>query len=231
VLGRGGDTSFLDLETIENLKVLSGLAVAEMKLEAAKTSIEKCSMKAMVSGVFKSSGYEVGDFIPGDELFGQITDTGSFLVGVSLPEFSLKHARQSVNVRINPIVYPGDWIKARVMDEEFSFGKDGLVGIKIRITKSPIELREGMRAWVFIRYPDGYGYIIPKMAIPYRQGQAMCALIRNNMVVWIPVDIISEHSSDFLVIGPFKENDSILVEGHLFLANSATIIANPYDPK
>jgi RND family efflux transporter MFP subunit len=224
LLGQGGDSSRLTGKVIESLSLRAGVISARHKLEKARYNLDQCYMTAPFSGMVEYESFETGTWITAGEVIGSLKDIHELEVEFLMPVDDVPAPGENVFITITPC--SGVFWQHTVDDLTVFHDKteQNLVVVKIPV-RGNVQANYwiGRQVNVSIHIYTGYGILIPKTAVVRLYNDDFVLLARAGRVFWQVIDIRQENDELYLIEAEIMEGDTVLTEGHQFLAHEAEI--------
>jgi multidrug efflux pump subunit AcrA (membrane-fusion protein) len=192
-------------KAIENIRVTSGLATAEIGYREAKMEFENTFIKATVSGIVSDLDVKQGGTVTVGQVLCRLHDSNSLVVVSHVLEadaFILKGIVSEVNPRV---------------DE-----KSNLVKVVTKLQKNK-DLLPGMSVQITFIIPYNKNIIVPKEAVVIRSGKHVVFTAERGLAKWNYVTVGRENGKEIEIIEGLKENQAVIITNNLQLAHDAPV--------
>lgn len=219
---RGKRDSVSSKMVIENIRLGSGLAAAELAHREALLDYESTRLKAPQNGVLTDWRVQAGTFVTAGQALGRIFSPDRFSITCMLLEQdALRLTAQSVaELRVagidQPIVANRPEVNPRVDV------KTNLVEVTFTVAGAT-KLLPGLSAQMTIRVPGQPALVVPKEAVVFRSGKPVVFSFENGLAKWNYVKTGSENGKEIEITEGLKENMMVITTNNLQLAHDAPV--------
>jgi RND family efflux transporter MFP subunit len=220
--GSAGDTARYK-KVSENVRVLSGLAAAEIAYEEAKLEYNNSFIRAEIAGVVSGIETNVGSPINQGDLFCFVHDPNNLLVKAEVLEADALQLAKGMLADVQPMANAKETYSAKVesinprVDE-----KTGLVKVMLKLSGNSRAF-PGMHVQTIMRLPYSKNIIVPKEAVVIRSGKAVVFTAKDGLAKWNYVTVGRENGKDIEVLEGLKAGDEVIITNNLQLAHDAAI--------
>lgn len=222
VYGSGGDSTRYK-KVSENVRILSGLAAAEIAYEEAKLEYNNSFVRAEISGIVSGIETNAGSPVNQGDLFCFIHDPKNLLVKTEVLEADALQLATGMRADVNPMANTNETYTAKVeninprVDE-----KTGLVKVLLKLSGNS-RVFPGMHVQTIMRLPYSKSIIVPKEAVVIRSGKAVVFTAKDGLAKWNYVTVGRENGKDIEILEGLKDGDPVIITNNLQLAHDATV--------
>ncbi len=222
VYGSAGDSARYK-KVSENVRILSGLAAAEIAYEEAKLEYNNSFIRAEIAGVVSGIETNVGSPVNQGDLFCFVHDPNNLLVKAEVLEADALQLAKGMLADVQPMANAKETYSAKVesinprVDE-----KTGLVKVMLKLSGNSRAF-PGMHVLTTMRLPYSNNIIVPKEAAVIRSGKAVVFTAKEGLAKWNYVTPGRENGKDVEIIEGLKEGDEVITTNNLQLAHDAPV--------
>lgn len=206
----------------EQLKAQNGVFLAEIELKEAQLNLERCQVKAPISGKIADLKFKEGSLISSNAELCEILSTNSLELKVKVLESDISMISLNQKAEIYPISNTSTALEGRVTGINPKVDENGLVQVAIRLTSSQ-NLLPGMNARAIIRAPQSNSLVVPKDAVVYRSGRAVVFTIENNESKWNYVEVGKDNGQEIEILDGITSGSTVITTNNLQLAHQAPV--------
>ncbi|WP_144603277.1 efflux RND transporter periplasmic adaptor subunit [Algoriphagus algorifonticola] len=206
----------------EQLKAQNGVFLAEIELKEAQLNLERCQVKAPISGKIADLKFKEGSLISSNAELCEILSTNSLVLKVKVLESDIAMISLNQTAEIYPISNTGTALEGRVTGINPKVDENGLVQVAIRLISSQ-NLLPGMNARAIIRAPQSNSLVVPKDAVVYRSGRAVVFTIENNESKWNYVEVGKDNGQEIEILDGITSGSTVITTNNLQLAHQAPV--------
>ncbi|MBN7813804.1 efflux RND transporter periplasmic adaptor subunit [Algoriphagus pacificus] len=206
----------------EQLKAKSGLFLAEVELQEAKLNLERCEVKAPISGKIADLKYKEGSLVGASQELCEIIGTNQLVLKVNVLESDIAMISSNQKAEVYAVSNAQNAITGRVIGINPKVDENGLVQVSIAIN-SDRNLLPGMNARAIIRAPQSNSLVVPKDALVYRSGRAVVFSIENNESKWNYVEVGKDNGEEVEILEGIEPNSTVITSNNLQLAHQAPV--------
>jgi membrane fusion protein (multidrug efflux system) len=222
VYGSAGD-SVRHKKVSENVRILSGLAAAEIAYEEAKLEYDNSFIRAEIAGVVSGIETNVGSPVNQNDLLCFIHDPKNLLVVTEVLEADALQLEKGMLADVQPMTNAKETYSAKIeninprVDE-----KTGLVKVVLKLSGNSRAF-PGMHVQTIIRLPYSNSIIVPKEAVVIRSGKAVVFIAKDGLAKWNYVTVGRENGKDVEILEGLTGGDQVVITNNLQLAHDAAI--------
>lgn len=222
VYGSAGDSARYK-KVSENVRILSGLAAAEIAYEEAKLEYNNSFIRAEIAGLVSGIETNVGSPINQGDLFCFVHDPNNLLVKAEVLEADALQLAKGMLADVQPMANAKETYSAKVesinprVDE-----KTGLVKVMLKLSGNSRAF-PGMHVQTIMRLPYSKNIIVPKEAVVIRSGKAVVFTAREGLAKWNYVTLGRENGKDVEILEGLKEGEKVIITNNLQLAHDAPV--------
>jgi RND family efflux transporter MFP subunit len=219
---QGKKDSVTSVIVVENMRLASGLAAAELAYREALLDYESTRIKAVYDGLLTDWKVVPGTSIAGGQVVGRVFSPDRFLVVCQLLEQdALRLTNQSVaELQVAGITHVVNADRPEVNARVDS--KTNLVEVSFRVQGGPA-LLPGLSAKITIRVPGQRALVVPKEAVVFRSGKAVVFTVENGLAKWNYVKAGSENGKEVEITEGLREGMPVIITNNLQLAHDAPV--------
>lgn len=219
---RGQRDSVTSHTVVENMRLGSGLAAAELAYREARLDYENTRLKAPQAGVLTDWKVLPGSPVSTGEVVGRIFSPSRFVIAcLLLEQDALRLTAQTVaELRVAGIATPV-WANRPQVNQRVDV-KTNLVEVTFRVTGSTA-LLPGLTAQMTIRVPGQRALVVPKEAVVFRSGKPVVFSFENGLAKWNYVKTGTENGQEIEIIEGLHENMVVITTNNLQLAHDAPV--------
>ncbi|MDF2158656.1 efflux RND transporter periplasmic adaptor subunit [Algoriphagus sp. CAU 1675] len=211
------------IQFLENqLKAKNGVLLAEIELKEAQLNLDRCEVKAPISGKIADLKFKEGSLISSNTELCEILSTNSLDLKVKVLESDISLISLNQKAEVYPISNTQTALEGRVTGINPKVDENGLVQVAIRLTSSQ-NLLPGMNARAVIRAPQSNSLVVPKDAVVYRSGRAVVFTIENNESKWNYVEVGKDNGKEIEVLEGINPGSTVITTNNLQLAHQAPV--------
>lgn len=225
-LGYDGISDKVPSDVMNRVKVISGYYTAQYQLKRAYCELQKCSLRAPISGrvanLVNSRGQRV-------EKLCTIYNDAQLDVDFFVLEAELKNIHRGQCVAVSPFVDENIHCQGVVTSINPTVDDKGLIKVTARIGNQNDRLIDGMNVKVTVENDVRCSFVVPKNAVVSREGYNVVFLYKNGEAIWTYVDIAYSNASSFAITGnkekdtQLKEGDCVITSGNFNLADGTKV--------
>lgn len=210
-------------KAIENIRVTSGLAMAEIGYREAKMEFENTFIKATVSGIVSDLDVKQGGTVTVGQVLCRVHDPNSLVVVSHVLEADALKLTASSGAEIITLSETGDILKGTVSEVNPRVDeKSNLVKVVTKLQKNK-DLLPGMSVQITFIIPYNKNIIVPKEAVVIRSGKHVVFTLENGLAKWNYVTVGRENGKEIEIIEGLKENQAVIITNNLQLAHDAPV--------
>lgn len=206
----------------EQLKAKNGVFLAEIDVKEAKLLLERCQIKAPISGKVADLKFKQGSLINSHAELCEIVSTNRLELRVKVLESDINLISINQMAEVYPVSSGREALEGRVLAINPKVDSDGLVEVILRLTSSE-GLLPGMNARAVIRSPQSNSLVVPKDALVYRSGRAVVFTIANSESKWNYVTVGKENGREVEILEGIEEGSQVITSNNLQLAHQAPV--------
>lgn len=206
----------------EQLKAKNGVFLAEIELREAQLNLDRCIVKAPISGKIADLKFKEGSLVATNAELCEILSTGNLELKVNVLESDISLISINQKAEIYPISNTKDALEGRVLGINPKVDENGLVQVAIRLTSAK-DLLPGMNARAIIRAPQSNSLVVPKDAVVYRSGRAVVFTIENNESKWNYVEVGKDNGQEIEILEGIEAGSTVITTNNLQLAHQAPV--------
>ncbi|WP_268034209.1 efflux RND transporter periplasmic adaptor subunit [Algoriphagus sp. PAP.12] len=206
----------------EQLKAKNGVYLAEIDLKEAQLNLERCEVKAPISGKIADLKFKEGSLISSNAELCEILSTSSLELKVNVLESDISLISINQKVEVYPVSDIQNALEGRVLGINPKVDENGLVQVSIRLTSSK-DLLPGMNARAIIRAPQSNSLVVPKDAVVYRSGRAVVFTIENEESKWNYVEVGKDNGQEIEILEGIEPGSTVITTNNLQLAHQAPV--------
>ncbi len=216
------------------LRIRSGAAAAEIRLEKARWERSRSVIASPVNGFIDRFDLAVGEQLGAGSPFATVVDVGALRIEARVLEDDLPLIRVGGEAMVSIPAVPGRSLRGRidaVLPMVDSVRRTGRVIVRVPGESS---LRPGMYADVQLEAQRLPGRImVPAKAVIERDGRPLVFVVREGRGQWTYIQPGRSNGVDTEVLPdsttgviPINKGDQIIVDGHLTLTHDAAVIVS-----
>ncbi len=206
----------------DQLKAKNGVLLAEIELKEAQLNLDRCEVKAPISGKIADLKFKEGSLISSNSELCEILSTNSLDLKVKVLESDISLISLNQKAEIYPVSNTQTALEGRVTGINPKVDENGLVQVAIRLTSSR-NLLPGMNARAVIRAPQSNSLVVPKDAVVYRSGRAVVFTIENNESKWNYVEVGKDNGKEIEILEGINPGNTVITTNNLQLAHQAPV--------
>lgn len=220
----------LENSNSDKLKIQTGLDEAELSIEKLNMLIDKCYIKAPISGYISNFEFTLGDYIRLGSEIAKIINNNNMEIKVKILENDIVniHPKQDVKIRFLSLpnsLYNGKIISVSPTIEDNDSTCEVVIGNLVNKSDENVSLKSGMFAEIKIEI-NNYGekLLIPKSAVIERNNKKLVFTVENNLAKWKYVTIGCENDKFYEILSGCNCDDEVVIEGNFSLSHDAKLI-------
>lgn len=222
LLSYAGSDTLRYAQAVQNLRISSGLAAAEVAWRQARQEYENLFIRATVSGVISNLKVKTGSLVrEQDELCRIHNPTSITAVCEVLEEDALK-LRKGMEAEVTSW-NEGQQAKGVIseinprVDE-----KSKLVSVTLQLQTS-ISWLPGMHVQATLAVPYDQVLLVPKEAVVIRSGRHVVFTEQDGLAKWNYVEVGRENGKEIVIVKGLNEQDQAIITNNLQLAHDAPV--------
>lgn len=225
--GRKDDSTSVNPQLYQNLKIQSGLTDAMNNLKKAKLDLSLTALTAPFSGIIAGLEAQAFNYITPSDVFCVLLDNSTYMVLFPVTEQEVGQVFAGQEISVTPFNDPEILIPGKITEIDPRVDKNGLVKIKAILSGIPGagSLFDGMNVKVTVEKRIAGFTVVPKEAIVLRSNREVAFTYENGLAKWNYVKIAEENSTVYAVSEGLKAGDTVIVKGNLNLAHDAKVVA------
>lgn len=207
----------------EKIKVNSGWSLAEVELKEAELNLQRCEVRAPISGKVANIKFKEGSLVAKNQEFSQILGTDQLILRVKVLESDIPLISLNQKAEVFPISASQTALIGRVTAINPMVDESGLVQVSISLSANK-NLLPGMNARAIIRAPQSNSLVVPKDALVFRSGRAVVFTIENGKESkWNYVEVGKDNGQEVEILDGIPENSTVITTNNLQLAHQAPV--------
>ncbi len=207
----------------EKIKVNSGWSLAEVELKEAELNLQRCEVRAPISGKVANIKFKEGSLVAKNQEFSQILGTDQLILRVKVLESDIPLISLNQKAEVFPISASQTALIGRVTAINPMVDESGLVQVSISLTANK-NLLPGMNARAIIRAPQSNSLVVPKDALVFRSGRAVVFTVENGKESkWNYVEVGKDNGEEVEILDGIPENSTVITTNNLQLAHQAPV--------
>lgn len=207
----------------EKIKVNSGWSLAEVELKEAELNLQRCEVRAPISGKVANIKFKEGSLVAKNQEFSQILGTDLLILRVKVLESDIPLISLNQKAEVFPISASQTALIGRVTAINPMVDESGLVQVSISLTANK-NLLPGMNARAIIRAPQSNSLVVPKDALVFRSGRAVVFTVENGKESkWNYVEVGKDNGQEVEILDGIPENSIVITTNNLQLAHQAPV--------
>jgi RND family efflux transporter MFP subunit len=207
----------------EKIKVNSGWSLAEVELKEAELNLQRCEVRAPISGKVANIKFKEGSLVAKNQEFSQILGTDLLILRVKVLESDIPLISLNQKAEVFPISASQTALIGRVTAINPMVDESGLVQVSISLTANK-NLLPGMNARAIIRSPQSNSLVVPKDALVFRSGRAVVFTVENGKESkWNYVEVGKNNGQEVEILDGIPENSTVITTNNLQLAHQAPV--------
>ncbi len=207
----------------EKIKVNSGWSLAEVELKEAELNLQRCEVRAPISGKVANIKFKEGSLVAKNQEFSQILGTDQLILRVKVLESDIPLISLNQKAEVFPISASQTALIGRVTAINPMVDESGLVQVSISLTANK-NLLPGMNARAIIRSPQSNSLVVPKDALVFRSGRAVVFTVENGKESkWNYVEVGKDNGQEVEILDGITENSTVITTNNLQLAHQAPV--------
>jgi RND family efflux transporter MFP subunit len=207
----------------EKIKVNSGWSLAEVELKEAELNLQRCEVRAPISGKVANIKFKEGSLVAKNQEFSQILGTDQLILRVKVLESDIPLISLNQKAEVFPISASQTALIGRVTAINPMVDESGLVQVSISLTANK-NLLPGMNARAIIRSPQSNSLVVPKDALVFRSGRAVVFTVENGKESkWNYVEVGKDNGQEVEILDGIPENSIVITTNNLQLAHQAPV--------
>jgi membrane fusion protein (multidrug efflux system) len=210
-------------KAIENIRVTSGLATAEIGYREAKMEFENTYIRATVSGIVSDLDVKQGSAVAAGQVLCRVHDSNNLAVISHVLEADALKLHVGSLADIKTLSETAEVIKGAVSEVNPRVDeKSNLVKVVVKLQKNK-DLLPGMSVQITFIIPYNRNIIVPKEAVVIRSGKHVVFTVENGLAKWNYVTVGRENGKEIEIIEGLKENQAVIITNNLQLAHDAPV--------
>lgn len=221
------DTLSVPKDLLRIFRSKSGYDAAELSLRKAKERLQSATIVAPFSGKVADISQKLHARSTADP-FCTLMDDSRMDVEFTVLESEYVFLSEGLPVQVIPYADPEHPAKGKIMSINPTVDRNGQVKVVASIPNNG-HLIDGMNVKVIVSKEVSDQYVVPKNAVVIRDNLDVVFRYHNGKAVWTYVKVLMSNS-EFSAIVPnternanFSEGDSVIVSGHLNLADGSEV--------
>ncbi len=206
----------------EQLKAKSGVFLAEVELKEAQLELERCEVKAPISGRIADLKFREGSLVGASSELCEILGNNGLVLRVKVLESDISLISNNQKADIYPVSNTNGSLSGRVIGINPRVDENGLVQVSIAMPSAKA-LLPGMNARAIIRAPQSNSLVVPKDAVVYRSGRAVVFTIVNNESNWNYVEVGKDNGKEVEILEGIEAGSTVITTNNLQLAHQAPV--------
>lgn len=207
----------------EKIKVNSGWSLAEVELKEAELNLQRCEVRAPISGKVANIKFKEGSLVAKNQEFSQILGTDQLILRVKVLESDIPLISLNQKAEVFPISASQTALIGRVTAINPMVDESGLVQVSISLSANK-NLLPGMNARAIIRAPQSNSLVVPKDALVFRSGRAVVFTVENGKESkWNYVEVGKDNGQEVEILDGIPENSTVITTNNLQLAHQAPV--------
>lgn len=206
----------------EQLKAKSGVFLAELEVKEAEMALERCEVKAPISGKIADLKFREGSLVGASTELCEILGSSGLVLRVKVLESDIGLISENQQADIYPVTNTQNAMKGRVIGINPRVDENGLVQVSIALA-SANTLLPGMNARAIIRAPQSNSLVVPKDAVVYRSGRAVVFTIENKESKWNYVEVGKDNGEEVEILEGIEAGSTVITTNNLQLAHQAPV--------
>ncbi|MCS5490455.1 efflux RND transporter periplasmic adaptor subunit [Algoriphagus limi] len=206
----------------QQLKAKNGVFLAEIELREAQLNLERCEVKAPISGRVADLKFKMGSLIATNSELCEILSTSNLELRVKVLESDISLISINQKAEVYPVSNTQEALEGRVIAINPKVDESGLVEVAIRLSTSQ-NLLPGMNARAIIRAPQANSLVVPKDAVVYRSGRAVVFTIDNDESQWNYVEVGRDNGQEIEILDGIEAGSTVITTNNLQLAHQAPV--------
>ena len=225
-LGYDGISDKVPSDVMNRVMVTSGYYTAQYQLKRAYGELQKCSLRAPISGRVADLVNNRGQRV---EKLCTIYNDSQIDVDFFVLEAELKNIRRGQRVAVCPFVDEEILCQGVITSINPTVDDKGLIKVTARIGNQSGRLIDGMNVKVTVENDVPNSFVVPKNAVVSRDGYNVVFLYKNGESVWTYVDIAYSNASSFAITGNKDKDthlmvgDCVIISGNFNLADGTKV--------
>ena len=214
------DTSRLDAQLWDNIKIENGLHALHLRMKIAKYKLNQSIVTAPISGLVADVEAQEGN--PSSNYMKLCTIISDYQMQVkfALLQAELGAVKRGRKAIVSPMHQPKQLFTATITAINPQVDEYGVIWAYAKISKSGGKLLEGMKARVIIKETVPGQLVVPKSAVVDRQNRFVTFVYKNRQAHWIYAQILFENTTQYAIddSGP-QVGDTVIVSNNFDLAH------------
>jgi len=219
---RGKKDSVASAVVLQNIRLASGLAAAELAYQEALLEFENTLVRAPRDGVLTDWKVTPGSITGGGKALGHIFSPTGFLIQCHLLEQDALRLTENTVGEGSIAGFGGTLRVARPQVNPRVDTKSNLIEVLFHIQGQPA-LIPGLTAQLTLRIPGKVAIAVPKEAVVYRSGKAVVFTVEGNLAKWNYVTTGTENGKEIEITEGLAEKKKVIVTNNLQLAHDAPV--------
>jgi len=227
LLGFGGsvnDTTSVNKDILQSLKIRSGYSRAQLDLKLAQLKYESTFLLAPFHGVIADLNYQNDQYYSSSEPFCRLIDHQNYKVSFYVTESEWSQIHIGQLFKVNTINSLEKYLKGRITEINPSVDKHSLIQVRGLLSTSSNHLINGMNTLIVMEKIKTNSLVIPKKALVLRNNKKVVFTYKAGKAYWNYVETAGENSSCYLISKGLVDGDTVIVDGNLNLAHEAEVI-------
>jgi len=207
----------------DNIRISSGLAVAEIAYKEAKLEFQNTFIRAPISGIVSDLTLQPGNPVATDQVICKIHDPTRMNVECLVLEEDASKIKKGIKADVNLLAHNETTFDA-VVDEINPRVDENTKQVRVKLKLNNSQgLFPGMHVQVTIKVPYKSHIIVPKEAIVVRSGKTVVFTMKGNLAKWNYVTTGNENGKEVEILEGIQEGDSVIITNNLQLAHDAPV--------
>jgi RND family efflux transporter MFP subunit len=208
---------------MQNLRITSGLAAAEVAYRIARQDYDHLFIRASVGGIISDLKIKPGTVIRELEELCRIHDPSTLVAVCEVLEEDALKLRKGMKAEITTLKDRSQTMEGVVweinprVDE-----KTRLVSVTVRLQPNSA-LLPGMHVQATLRVPYERALLVPREAVVIRSGRHVVFTEENGLAKWNYVEVGQENGKEIVIHKGLDEQKRVIVTNNLQLAHDAPV--------
>jgi len=222
LLSYAGSDTLRYAQAMQNLRISSGLAAAEVAWRQARQEYENLFIRATVSGIISNLKVKPGSLVREQDELCRIHDPASITAVCEVLEEDALKLRRGMQAEVTGW---NDGQQAKGVISEINprvDEKSKLVGVTVQLQTSRSWL-PGMHVQATLAVPYEAVLLVPKEAVVIRSGRHVVFTEENGLAKWKYVEVGLENGKEIIIVNGLNEQDKAIITNNLQLAHDAPV--------
>lgn len=187
---------------------------AELQLREATLALERREIRAPINGTVGILAVSAGDYVTSSSDIATIDDRSEILVDFWVPERYARHIKPGAPLSAQSVARPDETYQGtvRAIDNQVD-STSRTLRIQGRISNPHDTLRSGMAFRVNMEFPGDQFPSVNPLAVQWSNDGAYVWVVRDELVLRVPVQVMQRNSESVLVSGLLEVGDRVVIEG------------------